>query len=202
MEVRTEPGSQTRAAALAVRDEIRAPLLGLEALVDALAGGPLSQEVTERMHDHSRVLARRVSLLIEDLAVVAAPAPRAVPLDTRVLGLDEQLAECAASFPDMVVRVEGEPGLWVRADALRFQQVCANLVRNAHRTGCRPVTIRATGRADYVSVEVSDAGPADSHEIGIVRLLVQVQGGITIHELDGPFTFTLPRAEPGGVSLP
>lgn len=187
--------SRTRMEAFAVvRDELRAPLLGLEALVDALAGRPLPQEVTERMHDHARVLARRVSLLIEDLAVVAAPGPDAIPVDLRVLDLDEELAECAASFPDMVIRIEGDTGLRVHADSLRLQQICANLVRNAHRTDCRPVSIRATGRSDYVSLQVSEAGPPDSHEIGIVRLLVQVQRGITIHELDGPFTFTLPRA--------
>jgi signal transduction histidine kinase len=177
-----------------VRDELRAPLLGLEAVVDALAGAPLSQEVTERMHDHSRVLARRVSLLIEDLAVLAAPGPDAVPVDPTVLDLDEELAECAASFPDMVVRVDGDTGLRVHADALRLQQICANLVRNANRAGCRPVSHRATGRSDHVSVQVSEGGPADSHEIGIVRLLVQVQRGITSHDLDGAFTFTLPRA--------
>jgi hypothetical protein len=56
------------------------------------------------------------------------------------------------------------------------------------------VSIRAAGRSDYVSLQLSEAGPADSHEIGIVRLLVQVQGGTTVHELGGPFTFTLPRA--------
>jgi signal transduction histidine kinase len=191
MEVSTE--RRTEAFAV-VRDELRAPLLGLEALVDALAGGSLSQEVTERMQDHSRVLARRVSLLIEDLAVLAAPGPDAVPLDMRDLDLDAELAECAASFPDMVIRIEGETGQYVRADPLRLQQICANLVRNAHRTGCRPVTIRVTGRSDYVSLQVSDAGPSDSHELGIVRLLVQVQRGITINELGGAFTFTLPRA--------
>jgi signal transduction histidine kinase len=194
-DVAPELRSRSRLEAFAVvRDELRAPLLGLEALVEALAGGPLSQEVTERMHDQSRVLARRVSLLIEDLAVVAAPDPGAIVLDPGVLDLDDELAECAASFPDMVIRVDADAGLRVHADALRLHQVLANLVRNAHRAGCRPVSIRATGRSDYVSVQLSEAGPADSHEVGIVRLLVQVLGGITIHELDGPFTFTVPRA--------
>jgi signal transduction histidine kinase len=181
-----------------VRDEMRAPLLGLEALVDALAAGPQPPDVTERMHDHCRVLARRVSLLIEDLAVLAAPGPDAVPVDSGVLDLDEELAEVAASFPDMVVRIDGDTGLRVQADALRLQQVCANLVRNAIRAGCGPVSIRATSRSDDVSVQVSEAGPSESHEIGIVRLLVQAQGGTTIHELGGAFTFTLPRAPYAG----
>jgi signal transduction histidine kinase len=196
MEVWSERRSRPvqEAAVATVRDELRAPLLGLEALVDALAAGPQSQEATERMHDHCRVLARRVSLLIEDLAVLAAAGPDAVPVDPDVLDLDEELAECAASFPDMVIRIDGDTGLRVRADPLRVQQVCANLVRNAHRAGGGPVSIRATGRSDHVSVQVSEAGPSDSHEIGIVRLLVQVLGGITIHELGGAFTFTLPRA--------
>jgi signal transduction histidine kinase len=176
-----------------VRDDMRGPLLGLEALLDALAGGALSPEVTEQMHGHSRVLARRVSLLVEDLALVATPPADCVPLTLRVLELDQQLAECAASFPDMVIRVEGDKDLLVRGDALRVQQICANLMRNAQRTGGRPVVIRASGQPDLVSLRVTDAGPRDGYELSIVKRLVEAHGGMTTHEVSGSFVFTLPR---------
>src|SRR3954454_2735206 len=142
-----------------VRDDMRGQLLGLGELVDALAGGRLSPEVTRRMQGQSRVLARRVSLLVEDLALVGPPSAPSLPLVLRVLELDQQLGDCAASFPDMLIRVEGERGLQVRADALRVQQIFANLMRNAHRTVGRPVTVRLSGQRDLVQVRVSDAGP-------------------------------------------
>jgi len=191
MEVWTRERSEVLAV---VRDDMRGPLLGLEALLDALAGGALPPEVTERMHGHSRVLARRVSLLVEDLALVATPHAQSLPLTVRVLELDHQLAECAESFPDMVIRLEGEKNLRVRGDALRIQQICANLMRNAQRTGGRPVVIRVSGGHDSVSLRVTDAGPRDGYELSIVKRLVEAHGGMTTHEVGGSFVFTLPRA--------
>jgi signal transduction histidine kinase len=177
-----------------VRDDMRAPLLGLEALVDAMAGGALPPEVTERMHGQSRALARRVSLLVEDLALVATPPADTPPLALRVLELDAQLADCAACFPEMVIRVEGERGLLVRGDALRLQQIFANLMRNAQRTGGRPVVVRASGTPDVVSLRVSDAGPRDGYELAIAKRLVEAHGGTTSREPSGSFVLTLPRA--------
>jgi signal transduction histidine kinase len=191
------PGTTTRERTevlAVVRDDMRTPLLGLEALVDALADGSQSPEVTERMHGHSRVLARRVSLLVEDLALVANTSADTLPLTLRVLELDHQLAECAASFPDMVIHVAGETGLLVRGDALRIQQICANLMRSAQRTGGRPVTIRVSGEADFVTLRVTDAGPRDGYELSIVNRLVEAHGGVAVHEVGGSFVFTLPRA--------
>jgi signal transduction histidine kinase len=176
-----------------VRDDMRAPLLGLEALLDALAGGRLSPEVTRRMQGQSRVLARRVSLLVEDLALVGTPPAHSLPLALRVLELDQQLGDCAASFPDMLIRIEGEKGLQVRADALRIQQICANLMRSAQRSGGRPVVIRVSALRDLVQVRVSDGGARDGYELSIVKRLVEAHGGTTVHEASGSFAFTLPR---------
>jgi signal transduction histidine kinase len=177
-----------------VRDEMRAPLLGLEAMLDALASSPLSPEVSERMQGHSRVLARRVSLLIEDLAVVATADPRAIAMDLQPLDLDQQLGECAASFPDMVIYIEGDKGARVLGDALRVQQIFANLMRSAQRLSGRPVTIRVSTKVDYVSFRVGNAGPRDGFELGIVKILVDAHGGMTIDEVGASFTFTLPLA--------
>ena len=177
-----------------VRDELRGPLLGLEALVDAMAGRPLSRDVSTRMRDHSRVLARRVTMLIEDLALVAIQDASTLGLDARGLDLDDLLADCVASFPEMMIRLEGDSGLRVHADPLRVRQVLANLMRNAQRRGVRPVTVRVATRGSFVSLRCEDGGPQDGYELALVTALVQAHGGMTVHELGGSFTFTLPRA--------
>jgi signal transduction histidine kinase len=193
------PETLVRDEALArVREEMRAPLLALEALLDHLAGGSPAPDVTERMQRDSRVLARRVALLLEDLGLVATPVDQGPALSMRVLDLDHQLAECAASFPDLVIRVVGEPGLRVLGDPVRVQQILANLVRNTQRpggrSGARSVTLRVRGRRDVVTVLVSDAGPRDAYELSIARRLVEAHRGVAIHEVGGSFAFTLPRA--------
>src|SRR4051794_6599950 len=171
--------SSARAEVMAVvRDEMRTPLLGLEALADALADSRLSPELSERMHSHSRVLAQRVSLLIEDLALVASHDSAAIAMDFRVLDLDEQLQAGVDSFPDVLVRVGGDRGLRVRADALRFQQILANLLRNAQRRTSRPVTVLVSDKAQFVSVRFVDAGPQDDHQLQIVDTLVRAHGGM------------------------
>lgn len=187
------PHARTEVMAV-VRDEMRAPLLGLEALADALAGTPLNRDVSARMRDHSRVLARRVSLLIEDLALVAMQDAASLSLDVRQLDLDELLADAVASFPEMLIRVEGDKGLRVHADPLRVQQVLANLMRNIQRRGDRAVTVRVTARGPFVSLRSADGGPHDSYELALVKALVHAHGGMTVHEVGGSFTFTLPRA--------
>ena len=50
------------------------------------------------------------------------------------------------------------------------------------------------GKEEFVSLQVSDAGPSDAYELAIVKRLVEAHGGMTIHGLGGTFTFTLPRA--------
>ncbi|WP_028651097.1 sensor histidine kinase [Nocardioides halotolerans] len=177
-----------------VRDEMRAPLLGLEALFDALAGPPMPQEMTERMHTHSRVLARRVTLLVEDLAVVTASHPSAIPMVFEDLDLDQELRDCTECFPHIAFRIVGEKGLRVRADALRVQQICANLLRSVQRRSSLPVSVHVSGRPGFVAVRVADAGPRDGYELSIVRTLVQAHSGVTVHDAGGALTFTLPRA--------
>jgi signal transduction histidine kinase len=187
------PGRVRTEEMAVVRDEMRVPLLGLEALLDTLAGTPLSQEVTERMQGHSRVLARQVSMLVEDLAVVAAPDPGVIAMDFRILELDQQLAECAASFPEMTVRIEGDRGVHVLADALRIQQICSNLVRSVQRHGERAATIHVSGKSKFAALRVANAGLRDGYELSIVKTLVRAHAGMTTHEAGGTITFTLPR---------
>ena len=50
------------------------------------------------------------------------------------------------------------------------------------------------GQSAPVSLRVNDAGPRDGYELSIVKRLVEAHGGMTVHDLSGAFTFTLPRA--------
>ena len=180
----------------AAGDELPTPVLGLEALLDSLSRGHLSSEPAEHRHGHSRVLARQVMLLREDLSLMATPEALTPVITMETLDLDQQLTDCLSSFPDIVITVEGDEQLHVYADALRVQQICANLLRSTQRLGRRSVSIRVTAQEGYVSIRVSDSGPPNGYEMAIVRRLVSMHGGTTIHEVGGSFVFTLPRALP------
>lgn len=176
-----------------VKNEMRAPLLGLQALRESLAGSPCSPELTERMERQVRVLTRRVELLLEDLALVSTYDRRTLALELTTLDLDAELATFATDVPDLVIHRAGDAGLRLSADRLRLEQICANLVRNVQRRGGWQVTIRLSAGPNYVTFRVDDPGPRDAHELAIIKLLVQAHGGMTGHEPDGAFTFTLPR---------
>ena len=177
-----------------VGDQMLTPVVGLEALLDSLSHGRLSPAATDQMHGHSRILARQIMLLREDLSLMATPEPLTPAVTMESLDLDQQLSECRSSFPDIVVSIEGDEHVHVYADALRVQQICANLLRSTQRLGARPVTIRVKGQLEYVSIRVSDSGPPNGYEMAIVRRLVAMHGGTTIHEVGGSFMFTLPSA--------
>ena len=173
--------------------ELRTPVLGLEALLDSLSRGQLMSETTEQT-GHSRILARQVMLLREDLSLMATPEALTPEVTMETLDLDQQLTECCSSFPDIAITVEGDERVYVYADALRVQQICANLLRSTQRLGVRPVGIRVKAQPEYVSIRLSDSGPPNGYEMAIVRRLVAMHGGTTIHEVGGSFMFTLPRA--------
>jgi len=190
-------GSVGQAELMAVvGQEMPTPVLGLEALLDSLSRGQLSSEPAGHVRGHSRVLARQVMLLREDLSLMATPEAMTPVVTMETLDLDQQLTECLSSFPDIVITVEGDERIHVYEDALRVQQICANLLRSTQRLGRRPVSIQVKAQADYVSIRVSDSGPANGYEMAIVRRLVSIHGGTTIHEVGGSFVFTLPRALP------
>lgn len=134
--------------------------------------------------------------------------------DIDVEKLAQQVAELLGST-DVVVDVE--PGLFVRADPLRLQQMMVNLGTNAQRHGKPPVVIGARSLGAEVELFVRDHGPGvqvaerpqlfqrlnrtdgnpESVGLGlwIVRLLAQAHGGDAVHRPAAPgaeFVITLP----------
>ncbi len=94
------------------------------------------------MITRSQRLARRLSLLTEDLLAVSTAGHSALDVVVDSLDLTEALEMVAEAYTERDVRVECEPGLRVMADPLRLQQVLDNLVTNAVKYGAEPVILR------------------------------------------------------------
>jgi signal transduction histidine kinase len=193
-----------------VSHDLRTPLTGLAGYQDLLATGALGDlpPDAEKVARRSAVLAQRLTLMVEDLLAVAGRGSSVLSVTTRDLDLAVELAAAAAVFPDLDLRISCGPGLRVRADALRLQQVLANLLTNARKYGAEPISLAGSGIGGDVVVEVSDAGPGvpaafvpqlfepwtraegtDTHGTGlglsVVRELVERQGGTVGYEPDG-----------------
>ncbi len=203
-----------------VSHDMRAPLAGLlgylELLVDDEA---LDPDLVKRMHGRSLMLARRLTLMCEDLLAATTTEHSDLVITPADLDLSQQLAECASCFPDMDLRIECPLGVHVHADPLRLQQILSNLVRNAQVHGAEPVTVDVSSNAQTVTIRVCDAGEgvpeffiprlferysqgartAIGAGIGlsVVHDLVQAHGGTIRYDLTQPaFLVTLPVGAP------
>jgi signal transduction histidine kinase len=160
-----------------IENEMRGPLLGLQALLEAMGGHELTSELSHKMRGHSRVLADRLALLAEDLVLISDLGVAEVRLELEELDLSEELAACAAVFPDLVIYADTAQGLRLRGDRVRLRQILTNLFRNAQRRGGRPLWLFAHPRHDVLTIRVPDVGRDDGYELAIVRLLVSAHGG-------------------------
>lgn len=205
-----------------VSHDMRTPLTGLEGYLEVLGEPGLPPDRVARMIERSRVLTRRLTLMTEDLLAVATTNRGDLSVDPKSLCLADVLAECAAGFPDLDVRISAEPGLRVLGDPLRLQQVLANLVRNAQHYGRPPVVLTAYAEGDTVVIDVCDAGdgvPTDfvprlfeaytraegtgTHGSGlglsVVRDLVSAHRGTVSYEArTNTFRVVLPGPPPSG----
>jgi signal transduction histidine kinase len=143
-----------------VSHEMRTPLAGLqgylELLQDDVAG--LDPALRSRMLERSWLLARRLTLLTEDLLAVATLEHGDLVITPSRVDLRTQLEECAQVFPDLLIRIECPDDTALDADPLRLQQILGNLVRNSQKHGAEPVIISAEVSADAVILKVTDAG--------------------------------------------
>ncbi|HRD61609.1 MAG TPA: MASE4 domain-containing protein [Nocardioides sp.] len=201
-----------------VSHELRTPLTGLTGYLDLLVEDEdLPPELRRRMHERSLQLARRLTLLSEDLLTRGTAQHGNLVVLPECLDLQQQVADCAAGFPGLEVRNEVPPGICVHADPLRVQQVLTNLVRNAQRHGAEPVTVSAVLTSPTeVRVSVADEGAGvppefvphlfdrysrsrtvSAHGAGlglsVVQDLVRAHGGDVGYETGTrSFVFTLP----------
>ena len=130
------------------------------------------------MIQHTKTLARRLSLLLEDLVLVTTARDERLVLETQDLCLSTQVARAAALFPDLSIDVEGDPTSRVRADSLRLQQLLANLIRSADREGARPIRFQISCQDETVLLALPGAPASDGYELDIVRQLVLAHGGL------------------------
>ncbi len=202
-----------------VSHDMRTPLAGLQGYLEMLRDDDLESALARRMLERSWMLTRRLTLLTEDLLAAATLEHGDLVVSPELLDLNQQLGECATCFPDLDLELECPAGLAAYADPLRFQQILANLVRNAQKHGAEPVLIAAAPDplgSGGVVIRVSDAGqgvPAtfvprlfDRYTQGtetatggsglglsVVRDLVSAHGGNIHYEHAGnAFVFTLP----------
>ncbi len=155
-----------------VSHELRTPMAsiqeGTHLLLDEIPG-PLVQEqrTTLRiMADSSRRLIHLISTIL-DLSKMEAGMMeyRIVPTDLkRVTDISVSKVRLLADAKHVQLLVESPPQRgWVKADALRIEQVLDNLLSNALKFssegGIVKVQMKADPKAGVLEVSVSDAGP-------------------------------------------
>ena len=207
--------------------DVRSPLTSVQGVLELLADGDLPDDVrADLLHRALRQTARirRLATGLLDLDRVAHGRLRLDLDDVEVDAAARWAAELCGS-PD--VQVEVPPGLQVRADPERLEQVLVNLLTNALRHGHPPVVVSAAASPGSVRIMVRDHGdgvpeadrPAlfrrfstadrspDSVGLGlwIVDTLARAQGGSVSYVADGPgacFVVTLPSPAPAGGGSP
>jgi signal transduction histidine kinase len=205
--------------AAVVSPDMRAPIAGLQGYLEIVDDDEVDPVFVRRIHERCLVLVRRLSLLTEDLQAAAVAAHGDLEVLPELLDVDSQLAEAAAGFPGLDLRVDSQPGLVAWADPLRLQQILSNLIRNAEKHGAEPVSVRVRSEPDGMVVfRVSDAGPGVSETfiprlferysqgpnsapggsglgLSVTRDLVRAHGGTVRYDLTDPaFIVTLPAA--------
>ncbi len=169
---RVRAADRDRAAFLAaVSHELRSPLNAILGFTDILmteVDGPLSAEAREEV-EQIRGSGKHLLDLINDILELSA-------LESGQLRLTRSRVDLAAVAREVVreaaglvgsrpvaLRVDGEVGIYARADAKRVRQVLTNLVGNAIKFTQRGEVVVNVGRdGRYARLSVRDTGPGIS----------------------------------------
>ena len=145
-----------------VAHELRTPLTRMRCTVESVQDGLRAADasVLEALHDDLGVLQR----LVEDLETLALAESGKLPLHPEPLDVGAEIARWISAQPATDrARIDLAPGngLAVRLDRVRFQQIVANLVRNAlvHGGPAARIHVAAERAGAAVHVSVSDDGP-------------------------------------------
>lgn len=151
-----------RATVADVAHELRTPVNGLLARIEAAQDGMLSgPENLEAMHGEALRLVR----LLDDLSRLSDAERPGLLLEKQPLDLAEVARNVAASFTPhfaeagIAFAVEIEP-VWIEGDPARLGQIVSNLLSNALRyteTG-GTVTLRVASKENEALLEVVDTG--------------------------------------------
>jgi len=158
-----------------VAHEIRNPLFGLSAMIDAL-----EQRAGEKLGDlgyvtHIRAQIKRLTALVEDLLEYGRPHEpnlESFPVENLLReSVSAAKAHTETQGVDVVVETDGEH--LIHADRKRLVQVFLNLIDNALQYSPPGSAVRVTAGVDeesgMVRCMVSDAGPGfDAEDLGRV----------------------------------
>jgi signal transduction histidine kinase len=144
-----------------VAHELRTPLTALrcrlETIVDGLSADP--RQAVAGATDEVRHLSRLVDDL-EELAAAEARELSLAPADVALADVALSAARAAGLERGDRLRVDVDPSLHARADAIRVRQILVNLLTNADRHTSAEGTISVRGRADgaVAVIEVHNTG--------------------------------------------
>lgn len=145
--------------------ELRTPLALLRMELDLALVRPRSPEDLLSALRSTSDEVERLTVLAEDLLLLADSEDGARVLESVVIPLDGLLRDVARRFAPLAQRagrrisVVAEQGTSVRGDPERLTRALGNLVHNALLHGEGVVTLRARVDAAWVVVEVEDGGP-------------------------------------------
>jgi signal transduction histidine kinase len=169
---RVRAADRDRAAFLAaVSHELRTPLnaiLGFADILMAEVDGPLGPEAREEV-EQIRGSGKHLLDLINDILEFSALESGQLKLSRSRVDLAavawevvREAAGVVAARP-VAVRIEGDAGVYARADQRRVRQVLTNLVGNAVKFTQRGEVVVETGlEGRYARVSVRDTGPGIS----------------------------------------
>jgi signal transduction histidine kinase len=145
--------------------ELRTPLAILRTELELALRGEHSHEELEEALKSAAEETERLSLLAEDLLVIARSDQGRLPVRPEELDAAEVFVRVAGRFQSRA-RAEGRPlapdrtpGITVRADPARLEQALANLVDNALHHGQGVVELSAHKENGHVELHVRDHGP-------------------------------------------
>jgi signal transduction histidine kinase len=151
------------------------------------SGAPL--EAAQRINRS----AAKMSVMIKDLLeYTRTRLGRAIPISPQATSMEPickaAVDEIRAVHPERIFRLETSGELHGQFDGERLQQVLSNLLDNAvrHGAGSGPITLRAYGEPDRVTVQVRNTGtaiPADQLQV-IFDPLVQIPPAATSGRAD------------------
>ena len=213
-----EEEQRWRAALMAtLAHDVRSPLTTIQGVLEFIAEDPDLPDHLESLVASAARQTSRLSTLANTLLDLERVEGGKLILDWQDVDLEELSQQVADLLGGTDVDLAVEPGLTVRADPMRLQQMMVNLGTNAKRHGRPPVVIGARSLEDGVEIFVRDHGAGvpvsdrpllfqrlnrtgDNPEsvglgLWIVRLLAQAHGGDAVHRAADPgseFVITLP----------